>query len=173
MNYLTNLPNDIHIAIYKHIFDDVLIELKYKINGILQIKTNVNEYLNKLEKTLINKLTINIIFEIDSNIDLESIVNSRFFMYSIWDIPVKSFQNQHIFYNFTWMEYTDFYIFDNDDNYICNKQPIYKKFTGDTWQDIYETADYLIVKSLDEDNITIKRFEIVNETTTIRLITDA
>ena len=175
MTYLGNLPEDIYIRIYKIIFYETLKELKNTINSI-QKNHYTYEIHTKLHKTLVNKYTHNIIYNnrslcttINRN-TYDKMLNNNTILTASWEIPIKSFQNHHIYEGITKMEYIDLTEFDKtDDGNICDKY-VSEEIRGNCWQDLYETANKLIKSSDDNFHCAIVNFEIINKNT-IRLIT--
>ena len=175
MTYLGKLPDDIYIRIYKIIFSETLEELKNTINCI-QKNHYTYEIHTKLHKTLVNKYTNSIIY---NNLSLYNFVNKNLYnkmlhndiiLTASWEIPIKSFQNHHIYTGIKKMEYIDLTEFDKtEDGNICDKY-VSKEIRGDCWQDLYETANKLIKSSDDNIHCAIVNFVIINKTT-IRLIT--
>ena len=91
--------------------------------------------------------------------------NNKLLLYnnlqSKWCIPIKSFQNQHIYNNIETMEYSDYYIYNNDlYEFEINKTILYIEINGNCWKDLYEAADELIKRSGDTSLNKIKGFKI-------------
>ena len=199
MNYLTNLPNDIHLLIYKHIFNKTLIQLQNTINGI---QKNPEKCFSNIEQTFIHNSPDS---DIDSRIEWNGPIGLKRPLYSKWAIPIKSYQNQHIYQGITRIEYINPYLYyPNPDNYKYNYSledierlkidedyfyeldfdfdykkeyelldsdtPSYRNVKGNTWQNLYETSDNLISSYSEETYIVIIGFKRMNQHT-LRLIT--
>ena len=158
-NRLLKLSPDIYTHIYKFLYNNVLLQLKHKLNGIVNNDIFFNS--NKLEKTLSDNCYKN---------KIRIFLNNTIVFHSGWWINIRSFQNHHIYTGITQMEYTDFTIFDNDLDERQNNIPIYEEIKGDCWQDIYDTAIHLINQTDDSDKCNIDRFTFIDEKT-IRLHT--
>ena len=157
------LPNELYIHIYKLVFNDtVFTELKNKINGIQEQKIHIiqqyyyicnqkyrkeftdkeikylisyNDYFDNLDKTLINKFTYKLI---NNTTNIYNLILNDCFFATQWRIPIKSFQNHHIYKGVNRIKF----VYKKDDN---EDVIIYEEIKGDCWQDIYETANKIIM----------------------------